>query len=172
MSQRVVTPSHNNDPGRILRDCEDRVIELFGGIGHLLGFPRSLGSLYGLLFVSDTPLCLDEITARLGVSKGGVSMGLRQLREVGAILVAKREGDRRDFYAPELQLRRLVRAMLQDKVIPQLERGGTHLRNLQELASALPTGQSRHLRDRLGKLNQWHRRANSTLPLAMQLLRD
>ncbi|MFV0337603.1 MAG: GbsR/MarR family transcriptional regulator [Chthoniobacterales bacterium] len=155
-----------------LSGFDARVLELFSGVSRLLGMPPSLGAIYGLLFVSTEPLPMDRLIDRLKISKGGASMGLRQLREVGAVKVVKIEGDRRDHYLAELELRRLVRSLLKERVLPHLERGAEELSELQKLISDLPRARREHVNSRLGKLKSWHRKADDVLPIAMQLLRD
>ncbi|TME15072.1 MAG: HTH domain-containing protein, partial [Chloroflexi bacterium] len=46
--------------------------------------PPSLGRIHGLLLLSDEPISLDEIAAKLGVSKTGASVVTRDLERVGA----------------------------------------------------------------------------------------
>lgn len=99
-------------------------------------------------------------------------MGLRQLREVGAVRTLRIEGDRRDHYVPELELRHLVRSLLKERVLPHLEQGAKELSRLQEMVKELPDFRQEHITARLGKLKNWHRRADEVVPIAMQLLRD
>jgi DNA-binding transcriptional regulator GbsR (MarR family) len=47
---------------------------LAGEMAQSLSFNRSLGQIYGLLYASDKPQSLEEITRALSVSKGNVSV--------------------------------------------------------------------------------------------------
>jgi outer membrane protein TolC/DNA-binding transcriptional ArsR family regulator len=62
------------------------------------GFPYIGGRIFGLLLVSDRDLCLDEIAARLAVSKGSISSDARRLEQRGLLECVRRPGDRRDYY--------------------------------------------------------------------------
>ncbi|HWW00903.1 MAG TPA: hypothetical protein VNZ64_14500 [Candidatus Acidoferrum sp.] len=76
-------PTINHPP--TLSALETEVIDLFVQISRLLGQARSLGETYGLLFISAAPLTMDDLIARLGLSKGSASQGLKFLRTNGAI---------------------------------------------------------------------------------------
>lgn len=58
----------------------------------MLGVPKSVAAIYGICFASPEPLSFAEIEARLDISKGSISQGLRVLREVGALRVASGAG--------------------------------------------------------------------------------
>ena len=42
----------------------------------LLNLPRSVGELYGVLFIAENPMCLDDLRIKLNISKGSTSQGL------------------------------------------------------------------------------------------------
>ena len=59
--------------------------EAGGQTTQLFGLGRILGQLYGLLYLSPRPLCLDEIVHELKVSKASVSTTVRQLERWTAV---------------------------------------------------------------------------------------
>lgn len=69
---------------------EVQMVDFFVSAADLLGVPKSVAAIYGVVFASPGPLSFAEIEARLDISKGSVSQGLRVLREVGAIKVDDR----------------------------------------------------------------------------------
>ena len=69
------------------------VIDLFVRGVRVLGLPKSIGEIYGLLYISSAPLPLDAIVAKLGISKGSASQGLRFLRNLGAVVPVEIEGE-------------------------------------------------------------------------------
>jgi len=97
-----------------LSKARDRFVE---GIGHLaatVGVSRVIGQLYAMLFLSEKPLCLDDMVERLKISKGNASLNIRKLESLG---VAKRvwvKGDRKDFYQAELDLEKIIKGELID----------------------------------------------------------
>ena len=68
-----------------LSDLEVESIEMFINFLRLLGWPKSVGEIYGLFFVSAPPLAMADIMARTGMSLGAASQGLKLLREFGAV---------------------------------------------------------------------------------------
>jgi DNA-binding transcriptional regulator GbsR (MarR family) len=81
-----------------LEKIRDEFTEIAGQLGARLGLSRTVGQLYGLLFLSDEPLCLDYMVERLKVSKGGVSTNIRELEKWGAVRKVWVKGSRKDFY--------------------------------------------------------------------------
>ena len=59
-------------------------IDFFVRLMGLLGLPRSVGEIYGLLYFSPHPLPMDQIVSRLGISIGSASQGLKTLRSLKA----------------------------------------------------------------------------------------
>ncbi|MGE9296633.1 MAG: GbsR/MarR family transcriptional regulator, partial [Puniceicoccales bacterium] len=63
-----------------LSELESETVAIFVRIVQALGLPRSVGQIYGLIYISPHPVCMDELVSRLGISLGSASQGLRQLR--------------------------------------------------------------------------------------------
>jgi len=149
------------------------VVGVFVGLGQAVGLPKSYGEIYGLLFASPHPLGFTEIQARLGLSKGSVSQGLRALREIGAVVVAGDFPGRREGYAAATELRPLAAALLRGTLEPQLAHGTARLKVAAGLLGAepLPSSERRALARRLDKLQGWHRKAGGLLPWIIKFLR-
>ena len=62
---------------------EEAVVDFFVDAADLLGVPKSVAVLYGIVFASPQPLSFADIEARGSLSKGSVSQGLRVLRKMG-----------------------------------------------------------------------------------------
>ena len=65
--------------------------------------------LYAILFLSDNPLCLDDMAERLKISKGNASVNIRELEKLGVVRKVWVKGSRRDFYEAELDLEKLIK---------------------------------------------------------------
>jgi HTH-type transcriptional regulator, glycine betaine synthesis regulator len=76
-------------------------VDAWGDLGKIWGIPRTTARIQALLLASDEPLSLDDISGRLGISKGGASDRLKQLREWEMVRRETVPGDRRDFHAAE-----------------------------------------------------------------------
>jgi len=171
--------SENAPPGEAVAASESQLaiqsqfIELFVSAAGVLGVPRSIGEIYGVIFAAPQPLTFQEIVERLNLSKGSVSQGLRTLRSLGAVRTAYVPGDRRDFFEPETELRNLVAGLLRDRIQPHMEQGGRRLSRLRdELAAGndLSEEAARVLRSRVGKLENWRKKSALLLPLVAKVL--
>ncbi len=154
-----------------LTEVEIGVIDFFVSAVKILGMPKSIGEIYGLLFVSPEPLPLDTLCQRLTMSKGSASQGLKVLRAFGAVKGVYRGGDRRDHFTAEIELKRLVAGFMREQIQPRLVHGEERLSRLSELAATLPANHEGDFqRDRLAKLGRWSDRSRDVLPLLGGLL--
>lgn len=157
-------------PNAAQSTLEHEFVAIFSDLADLFGNPRSHGAIYGLLFSSERPLSMEEITARLGISKGSASQGLRQLEELGAISRTKEDGERIHTYVARIELKPLVAGFLHKRLAPRLESGAGRLRRLEKLVPSLPANFRPTARLRLQRITKWHKRAHAFLPIAQKLL--
>ena len=155
-----------------LDECERGVIEMFVSAADVLGFPRSLGELYGLAYISPQPIHLAEVCERLKMSKGSASQGLRTLRDLGALKPVYVPGDRRDYFQPEIKIRVLVGRLLAERLRPHLDRSNSALGQLKNEGDATLTPQVKKFRqERIEMLGAWQKRTSTFLPLLQRILR-
>jgi len=152
------------------QSLENELVTIFSDLAELFGNPRSHGAIYGLLFASETPLSMEDIVRRLDISKGSASQGLRHLEEFGAVLREKENGDRAHRYAARLELRPLIAGFLSKRLVPGLTGGAERLKTLRELVPDLPPSAQTGARLRLERIEKWHNRAATFLPLAKKFL--
>ncbi len=93
-----------------------RFIEDAGNLAQSLGFGRVVGQIYGLLYFSEEPVCLNDMTEELGISKGSASMCVRQLEQWGAVRKVWVKGDRRDYYEANDWFGRILKNIISDIV--------------------------------------------------------
>ncbi len=150
---------------------EAQVIQVFVDGGKVLGLPRSLGEIYGLLFISPEPLSLDDLVERLGISKGSASQGLRALKGLGAVREIDMENSRRSHFQADIELKRLVGGFIREQVRPHLESGQSKIGRLQEVAGEEADPELRaFFESRVERLNYWIGRARIVLPLLQKVL--
>lgn len=149
------------------REC----VALFSGFLHVLGVPNSIGAIYGLLFASPEPLCFADIVERLDMSKGSVSQGLAFLRQSGAVKVVEVAGDRREFFEPELGLRRLASGLIQKKIQPLAQETKEAVARLKRHVETLNGTHNDFQLVRIEQLETWHRQLGRVLPVIQTILR-
>jgi len=150
---------------------ESAMVDFFVDAAGLLGVPRSVSAIYGIVFASPVPLSFADIEARLDISKGSVSQGLKVLREVGAIKEVSRESDKAELFEPDLEMRKLVVRFLENRLAMQLQGGGSRL---EQLAKTLPKGRNGEtavLRNRVKQLQHWNSKAKALMPIAKTFLK-
>lgn len=157
--------------GEGLSEFEARMIEFFCDGVRLLGLPRSIGEIYGLLFVSPSPLSLDDLVSRLGISKGSASQGLRTLRELGAVQETVGAVARRIYYEPDVELKQLAGGFIKEAVRPHLASGEEKLAHLHRLVQEMPSDERADFyAGRVARLTRWSKRAKLVLPFLQKLL--
>lgn len=149
---------------------ESDLVAFFVDAAELLGVPKSLAAIYGIVFASPSPLSFADIGARLDLSKGSVSQGLRALREVGALQEVSAKEDPAELFVPDLEMRRLIGRYLESRLDPQLKSGRDRLDTLQAHLSRLPPDGRKQLKPRLQKLARWHSRTRALLPVIRTFL--
>ncbi|MBE7503796.1 MAG: hypothetical protein HS113_26620 [Verrucomicrobiales bacterium] len=97
------------------------VIEAAGNLCRRVGLPRTVGQIYGLLFLSPQPLSLESIAEQLGISKASVSTGTRQLASWGAIRQVWVPGNRKDHFEAIPEIGGLIRSAYRQIVKPRLD---------------------------------------------------
>ena len=153
-----------------LSDLDVESIELFIGFFKLIGLQKSVGEIYGLLFVSSRALAMDDIVRRLGISLGAASQGLKVLRSVGAVKSVYMPGDRRDHYVADLELSKFASAFIQEELKPRLDRALERIGTMETLASGMESGDRATAEERLGRLKHWLERGESMLPWLLKNL--
>jgi len=154
-----------------LGPLEAQVIQVFVDGGKVLGLPRSIGEIYGLLFISPKPLSLDDLVERLGISKGSASQGLRALKGLGAVQEIDLENSRRVHFQADIELKRLVGGFIREQVRPHLESGQSKVGRLREAAADESNAELRDFyQSRVTQLDYWMGRARFVLPLLQKVL--
>ena len=76
-------------------------ISLWGQMAEHWGINRTMAQIHALLMVSPQPLSAEDVMAELRISRGNVSMNLRELINWGIVRRSSVPGDRRDFFSSE-----------------------------------------------------------------------
>src|SRR5436190_23877038 len=92
-----MTAPRVNLPQR-LEEVEEDFVGLWRRMSALWGISPTMAEIHGLLYITGAALSMDDIMARLAISRGNVSMNLSKLVECGLVRRVHRRGDRRDYY--------------------------------------------------------------------------
>ncbi len=149
---------------------ESELVDFFVEGAELLGVPKSVAAIYGIVFAAPVPLSFADIEARLDISKGSVSQGLKVLREVGALREVSKAEDRTELFEPDLEMRKLIAHYIGHRLQRQFDAGKGRLNSI---AKAVPgrNGEAEVLKNRVKKLQTWHSKAGALLPMAKTLMK-
>jgi DNA-binding transcriptional regulator GbsR (MarR family) len=148
--------------------AEDSIMGLCVRLCSLLGLPRSIGIIYGAVFVSLKPIEASEICRKLKISRGSASQGLRFLKELGAIRSSGLNSNRAEHFEAEDHLRLALENFILKKITPAFEEIGREIGKLDNLA--LQPDQS-VLATKLDALKRWHKHGKLLLPIVTGFLK-
>src|SRR5208283_2118782 len=111
-----------------LKQVRDNLSQSLGQLAEFAGFNRTVGQIYGLLYLNSNNLSLSEIAETLGVSKGNVSLNTRLMEQWGLVKQFNRAADRRDYYEIEIDFWKIIRGILQSRERKKIGDIGTLLR--------------------------------------------
>ena len=147
---------------------EDSILNLCAKLCSILGLPKSIGLIYGAVFVARDPIEAGQICRKLKISRGSVSQGLKFLRELGAIRVEGENGNRAEHFVVEDHLRKAVETFVTKKIAPAFEELGEEVVRLEKDPNLnLP----QELREKLETIRRWHSHGQLLLPLVTGFLR-
>jgi DNA-binding transcriptional regulator GbsR (MarR family) len=98
-------------------------------ISRFWGFPKGMGAIFAVLYLSPRALSLDEIAQETGLTKGAISTEIRALARMGLVHRSSRLGDRRDYYEAESDFYAAIRSILKERQNSEFDRA---LRTVQE----------------------------------------
>ena len=153
-----------------LSEIEVEAIEMFINFLRLIGLPKSIGEIYGLLFVSVQPLSMEDLINRLNISLGAASQGLKLLRSFGAVKVVYKPGDRRDHYIADLQLSNFVTAFIREELQPRMKFSLERIERMEALTSEMGPSERKAVLQKVDRLKHWLVKGQKMLPWIIKFL--
>ena len=96
-------------------------VDLWGQMANHWGINRTMAQIHALLMVSNEPLTADQIMEELQISRGNVSMNLRDLINWGIVRRTSLAGDRRDFFMTEADVWSMFQIILRERKKRELD---------------------------------------------------
>jgi DNA-binding transcriptional regulator GbsR (MarR family) len=84
-------------------------------ISKFWGFPKGMGAIFAVLYLSPDALSLDELVEQTGLTKGGISTNVRALARMGLVRASTKLADRKDYYEAETDFYKSIRAILKER---------------------------------------------------------
>jgi DNA-binding transcriptional regulator GbsR (MarR family) len=102
-------------------------------ISRFWGFPKGMGAIFAVIYLSPTPLSLDEIVQETGLTKGAISTEIRALARMGLVHRSSKLGDRKDYYEAETDFYAAIRSILKERQNSEFDRAIRSVRETLEV---------------------------------------
>ena len=98
-----------------VQEAEDRFILHWGEMAQAWGINKTMGQVHGLLFVTGREWSAEEIMERLQVSRGNVSVTLRNLIDWGLVRRFHKPGERREYFVSITDIKKIFQIILAER---------------------------------------------------------
>jgi len=147
----------------------------FGEMGSRWGFNRTVGQILALLVINQHPLHAEQIMQQLGISRGNVSMGLKELQSWRLVKLSHQAGQRREFYTAAGSIWDMAKTVFEERskreVDPTLSLLRSNLLEQPDNEEDQFTQQKmKEIHDLLELITQWSNTLNSFSPEQLQQL--
>jgi DNA-binding transcriptional regulator GbsR (MarR family) len=114
-SGRAITGPESTREKQALWQSELVVSDVIGRLIEFWGFKRNMGRVWSVLYLSPHPLSAEDLRELLQLSSGAVSMTLSELSRWGVVRKVWIQGERKDFFAAEVQLWRMISRVFNER---------------------------------------------------------
>ena len=97
------------------------IVVTAGELAELFSFNRSLGQIFGFLYISPDPVSLEDIAGACLMSKANASLHLRTLEQWGAVHRSWKPGTRKDYYTATRDLKKTAFLRVQEGLSRRLQ---------------------------------------------------
>ncbi len=135
-----------------LNKIKEKFILHWGEQGSLWGINRTMAQVHALLFISPEPLCANQIMAELQISRGNVSMALRELISWGLVSRVHIKGERREFYTTEKDVWTMFRVIARERKKREVDPTIDVLRDSVTKLNQMPHAEGKYEREQIKNL--------------------
>ena len=154
-----------------LSGVRQRFVEGMGEVSRFWGFSAVMGRMYGLLYLSEEPMTADAIAEGLAISKGNVSMSLRNLDRWGMIRKTRKTGDRKEYYEAEPNFIKIFVSILLERRNREFDRSlGTVNECLRQLKSVAKGKEAVFVRERLLRMERFFKTLDASVMTLLKLV--
>ncbi len=121
--EKSVIASQGDTPASLLhaQPLIKQFVEHWGLMARAWGINSTMGELFALLYITGSDWTAEDLRHWLGVSRGNVSMNLRELLNWGVVHKVHRAGERRELFRAETDVWTLFRKILSERKRRELE---------------------------------------------------
>jgi len=142
-----------------ISNSREHFIQGVSRIANFWGFPKAMGAIYGVIYLSPDPLCLDDLVRTVGVTKGAVSTSVRNLERLNMVHKHIKVGDRKDYYTAETDFWKIIKGILKEREKSEFDHAlrsvGESLHMLPGVGEAENPEDTEFLRQRMKKMQSY-----------------
>jgi HTH-type transcriptional regulator, glycine betaine synthesis regulator len=157
-------------PGGTLPRWESIAVEAVGQVIEFWGFKHNQGRVWALLYLRSVAMTATQLEAGLGLSKGAVSMLVRDLERWGVVHRFRSPGTGAWRFRAETDLVRMVSRVIEERELAFLSRIRAELTEARRVASAA-VGVGRERMVRLERINALAQASERALKLFLRTAR-
>lgn len=157
--------------------AQDAFLDRVNQLCNKFGLNNIMGQLYTILYLSNKPLSLDEMAEKIKVSKGSISVNIRELEKWGAVKPVWVKGSRKDYYEANLDIKKIIADRIKSGVQKRISEVDEMLDEFKKVvgsANGSLTEEERRVakvyQDRVKKIEELKTMASSALELAAKFL--
>lgn len=156
-----------NDP---LDEARDALIQALGRQSAFWGLGKTAGEMYAVLYLSPGTVSLENLALRLNVTKGNISVAVRQLEQLGMVRRSWQKGDRRVYFEAETDFWNIAHSLLELRHKPEFDQSFALVEESARLAEqAEPTGEREKVMERLKMLQKFYSLLDSVVEVVLRM---
>lgn len=146
------------------------LVEALGRQSAFWGLGRAAGEMYAVLYLSDRPVPLGELAERLGVTKGNISIAIRQLEQLGMVRRSWQRSDRCTFFEAETDLWKIAHSVLSLRHKPEFDQSFALVEKGFRLAQQADSSPEREdTLARLAALREFYQALDTVVEMALRM---
>lgn len=104
-----------------LQEAKNRFVQAWGTLATQWGINRTMAQIHAFLMISPEPLTTEDLMAQLQISRGNVSMNLRDLMDWGLVFKELRPGERKEYFFAEKDAWKVAKQVAKERRKRELE---------------------------------------------------
>ena len=149
MRSSAAKQQKRSDHEELALEAQLAVADALGRLMEFWGFKRHMGRVWAVVYLAEAPLTTSELADVLGLSASATSFALADLLKWGAVKKTWLPGERRDYYAAETSIWKLIRRVFERRELTLIQEAAESFRRasllFKEAQEACPPDQRRRL---------------------------
>jgi DNA-binding transcriptional regulator GbsR (MarR family) len=112
------------------QEIQDKITLHWGEMGNKWGINKTMAQVHALLFISKDPLSAEQVMDELQISRGNVSMSLRELINWGIVYKMHIKGERKEYFTSEKDAWQFFKIISRERKKREIDPTITVLRNV------------------------------------------